>query len=226
MDLNIKFDNFSTVDMVILHFKGKLRDKQSIIPDRLLLMYLISKSTNSEFGITKLQKMAYLADYFLAKSGISTYNYKFYRWNYGPCSMELYADYDDLVDNGLVDSGIIKLTDKGQRLISSFEGFFKENRGILEKLDDIIYEHRGKSLTEIKNYVYDIELPTSSGSKRIEDIEKGIDLTPQLEDDIVKHKFELDASWIDTYFVLSNEKASASLRQGIEDVREGRVRVS
>jgi len=68
--------------------------------NKLLLLAIIKESTNNVLvGATRLQKLVFLCELHGRKKKIDTFNYTFYRWNYGPYSKELQDDVSEMCLN-------------------------------------------------------------------------------------------------------------------------------
>jgi uncharacterized phage-associated protein len=222
-DLYIILDKKPTADMI----KERVRTEKEVVSNRVLLLYLISKSKRSDLAITKLQKLTYLAEHCLAKEKTKAFSYHFKKWDYGPFSRELYDDYDGFVERRIVAPTNIRLTKRGERLLEGLSALFEENEQVLHELDDkVVDRFSKKTRKEVVDYVYDIKVTLGRVLARIEDVPEGTDLTERLPEKEIKDRFNLDEGWIDTYCILADDDACRSFREGIEDVRAGRVTIT
>src|SRR5690349_16904257 len=110
-----------------------MRNKIETMSDRLLLLYTIARGNEYGFieGPFKLMKIPFLAELESTRSGVNTFNYRFYRYTYGPMTTEVYEDRDSLGGLGLVTGKReVRLTDKGEKLIAIASELFDENREV------------------------------------------------------------------------------------------------
>ena len=111
--------------------KIKRRDIDEIAIDRLLLLYLIKEANRYvALGRTRLQKFAFLSEYKMLSNKIKGLNLKFFRWNIGPMSEEVYQDCEVLCRVGLINGTEwpIALTEFGKRFLTSFLDVIRKKR--------------------------------------------------------------------------------------------------
>lgn len=198
------------------------RGDRDILIDNLLLMYLISK-VRGNIGRTKLQKLVYLIECIMAKNKLKTFNYNFYRWDYGPFTQEIFKDEESLVENGIIEDSSTKLTERGKRILREFDTLIDENRQILNGIDRIIDKYGKLPLKIIKDIVYESVVIVDGKPMRVIDAPMGADLKINISNDEAVDKFDISDEWLETFDILLDEEFSKSLDESIEDVRKGRI---
>lgn len=132
-------------------------------PKLLPLAILYANDQRPVEGVTKMQKLVFMAQRELEELGVTPY--KFNPHDYGPFSKGLYDDLDELVKNGYVkqtdektaggnDRQCYKLTDKGERYIEKtlLLGGNAELRS--DELEQLKQEYNEMPLLQLLKRVY------------------------------------------------------------------------
>ncbi len=197
------------------------RSFDDVISDNLLLLYLASKV--DDIGRTKIQKLVYLVQCRLGRKGIKTFNYNFYRWNYGPFTEEIFQDGEALVDNSILLDISSKPSEKGFEVLCQCEELFQDNREVLKEVDKLIGEYDSKSLYRIKKAVYDSKVNLDGEIITVEDVPLGEPLDINISDEDAEIAFKINDEWRETLDILLDCEASSSLEKAMEDAHEGRI---
>jgi len=124
--------------------------EKEAISNHILLLYLISKAARRNLGITKLQKLAYLAEYNLAKERTKAFTYHFEKSHYGPFSKAV-RQLRWLCREKDCSSHKYQTHEKGERLLHGLEELSEENQIVLSVLDEKVINAFSKktALTDI-----------------------------------------------------------------------------
>ncbi len=196
------------------------RSEEDILVDNLLLLYVISKSTN--LGATKLQKLAYLIECKFGKKMIKTFNYNFKRHNYGPFTKEIYEDNDLLVENDIVCDHSTQLCIRGKEILEQVGEVFEENKEITKGIDEIIEKYDKLSLPDLKKVVYESKVEIGGELIKVADVPKGTYLNTKLADDEAVNKFFVRNEWFNTLDILFDKELSSSLNKAYDSAKKHR----
>jgi uncharacterized phage-associated protein len=208
---------------------ARTRRYDEIIADRLLLMYLIDQANKKArlYGITKLMKLVFLAEYLMTKKNVKGFNYNFFRWHLGAFTPELYDDLDKLESNGIVAEQLeIDLTEQGRRILNECSEIFEKNRPIIEFIHEVIEKYAGKTTNEIIKEIYEIpiEYPLFKGEpKKIKEIPEGWDLISKLDESLAEMRLDLEESWVETLEICFSKKTQESLEEAMKSARAERA---
>jgi uncharacterized phage-associated protein len=196
------------------------------LKNRALLLYLIDKAheKTSFVGITKLQKLAFLSQLKANKDCVGSTSFEFYRWNFGPMSNEVYRESQQLQKSNLLLVGDnMILSQIGKEVLNNLQGLFSKNKEILQYINAIASDYAKYRTEDLTNLVYKIKIKPDElpNEMPIGDIPKGYTLLHGLESP--EKGFKLSPSWEATLEVLFDRDAYNSLKEGMEDVRAGRV---
>ena len=168
-------------------------EKQKITQSLLLLKILLEDA--NIFGRTKLQKQVFLNELRLIQSNLGGLYYRYFRYNYGPFSSDLFADFTVLGNKGFLHKTTFKLTDRGQYLIDYVEGSIKRYKGnskIFDMIENTTRKYRKYNGTELMKMVYRLEVePDDMPGQRlqVEEIDTFVNiLLPELHS--FKHEME------------------------------------
>lgn len=183
--------------------------------DNLLLLYMISRLPIP--GITKLEKLVFLAQKDLNEKKIKAFNYLFYRWGLGPYSRGLYDDFDRLEAAGLIKKSgwTWTLTSRGWAFLDYFSSELKRNPQIVSVLDEIIEEEGPKRTRVLLKEIYS----RSVENVLIRDIPKGKRLLKKLEDEEASEAFVIDPAKAATFNIERNAELLQSLDRALNDLK-------
>jgi len=187
----------------------------------LMTLYLLKRANNRIDGLTKLQKLVFVAQEEMAQRGICAVSSEFFRWNYGPMSKEVYRTNDILIENNLVTNGALTLNDRGEAILKEFEYIIDDNIEIFSIIDKCIDEFSYLSLSELKEKIYSMmvvpfgfEHPVA-----IRDLPHGTT--------ILRNKgfssMDIDPDDIETMEIYISDEMYQSVLNGIEDAKFGRM---
>lgn len=132
-------------------------------PKLLPLAILDACDNEAVEGITRMQKLVFLAQ--REVDDVEKDTYKFEAYDYGPFSKDLYGDLDALVENGFVDSyeeetpdgnekQIYEITEKGERLLEMYREALDEEIPI-DSLSELKKRYNRMPLLQMIKRVYD-----------------------------------------------------------------------
>lgn len=185
----------------------------------LLVLYLLDRSSGKIGGITKLQKMAFLAENDIEKSGLHGFCCEFFKHNYGPMSREIYNSYHMLVENGLIDEPGLRLTGQGERIIEDFEYFFALNRSVFEHIDSIVESYSKYRLSVLKGLVYHMKVPIAGQEYFINDLPHGTKILGNVD----LSSFSFDEGDIETFNIYLDKELFEKLEKSFDDARRGKA---
>lgn len=215
-------------------YKIKIRDADEIIIDRLLLLYLINEVNKyTSLGRTKLQKLIFLSEYNMLRNNIKGLNLKFFRWDLGPMSEEIYQDCDFLCSVGLINSTSwpIILTKLGKGFLNSFLYDIRkkgENEIILSIISGVAKNYGSMHINKLKKYVYNITIKPvgMEGKHKIKEIPLGIDIITKIEDKKAKTFFELNKKDIEDFEISLNPSFIKRVRTTIKYYNDRKLKVN
>ncbi len=183
--------------------------------DNLLLLYMISRLPIP--GITKLEKLVFLAEKDLHEKKIKAFNYLFYRWDHGPYSRGLYDDFDRLKAAGLIKKSgwTWILTSRGWAFLDYFSSELKRNPQIVDLLNEIIETEGPKRTQDLLKEIYSLCIENVS----IRDIPKGRRLLKKLEDEEASEAFILGPAKAATFNIERNAELLQSLDRALSDLK-------
>lgn len=181
-----------------------LRTEKETTIDRLLLLYLINEADKYILlGRLLLQKLTFLSEKGMISRRIKGLNYKFFRWEHGPMTEQIYQDCEMLHKAGLIDrtEWPIGATKDGKLLLESFLKFTEKegNKEILSIISNVVKKYARLSASDIKKLVYDIVIVPVGWKKkvRIGNIPHGDDIIMKLEEKEVDKLFRLNEEDLD-----------------------------
>jgi len=192
--------------------------KEQDFKNALQLLYLIYNlgKFRGYIGVTKIQKLSFLIEYRQKINHIDGLNFKWFRWEFGPMSKEIYDLLRILRENEIVISthkGIV-LTQKGIKLVEKFTPIIKENSQAFEIIDQIVEEFGRRNAKFLKNYIY---TSFSLGSTKLKDVDQGVDLIMPKEEEMKEIKISDD--WLETLEIYLDRELYESLNRAIESAR-------
>lgn len=193
--------------------------RQKII-DRLLLLYLYFRVSESSriTGDVKLQKLAFLSEKSMIERQANGFHYKFFRWEHGPMSKEVYEDREYLEENELVSDYTGKINKRGREVIDQAEEVLLNNSDFIQDIDSVIEEFGNYSGAALKNIVYDVEVTplTMARPLRVEDIPPTTDIFFSIPEELAEEHFDISDDWIETLDILMNDESRESLDRSIK----------
>lgn len=197
--------------------------------DNLLLLYLIKRvheRSRRYLGMTRLQKLVFMAEKALNEQRIKAFNYTFFAWDFGPLSREIYVDHEKLVDNGTLSKNEnISLSKDGKKLLKDSEEIFEKNKDILEDIDITIEKYADFDTESLVEYVHDLKVKVKEYEKpvRIGSLRKGTDIISKLDEEKAEKSFEIDEAWIETLEILLDKEFCKAIKESEMDTIEGRT---
>lgn len=192
--------------------------RQKIV-DRLLLLYLYDRVSEESriTGDVKLQKLAFLSEKSMIERDAKGLTYKFFRWDHGPMSKEVYEDREFLEENDLVSDYTGEIKSEGQEVLEQARDVFEANREFIQDIDDVVEKYGEFSGSSLKQLVYNIEVtPLSTGrTLKVEDIPETTDIFFPIPDELAAEQFEISDGWISTLDILMSEDSRESLERSI-----------
>lgn len=192
--------------------------RQKII-DRLQLLYIYDKVSEigRVTGDVKLQKLVFMSEKSMMERDAKGLHYKFFRWDHGPMSKEVYEDREFLEENDLVSDYTGKINNRGRDVLEQTREIFENNRSFKRDIDEVIDEYGRFSGSALKQIVYDVEVtPLTIGrSLRVEDIPPTTDIYFPIPDELTEEQFEVSDDWIETLEILMTSSSRESLDRSI-----------
>jgi uncharacterized protein YwgA len=205
-----------------------MRNKKQKLIDILLDLRAIQiASMKAKFdGLLMLQKITFVAGERYKESNQRVLNQTFYRWDWGPMSDDVYEDFSQMKELGLVQGDAdeeIRLTDKGQRVLVAATSLFQHDEKLVSKIDEVAAGV--KDLDALLKDVYSMKVFIEELDKevRIGEIPKGIVmLTPMWESE-AKETLDLSTEWAETLDLLMDSETDSRIRKSMEDARKGKL---
>lgn len=206
-----------------------MRTKNDKIIDLLMTLIAIVKASEhaKQVTILMIQKILFLAADYFRGGKLRVLSQSFYRWDYGPMSDEVYADFGYLTDNNLIDGDVTKevhITDDGLKLLNSTKDLVLKEKKFFNKIEEIA--NNVERLDELLDIVYAKEVYVEEMDEvvLIDKIPEGMHiLTPVWRDEALE-KLSLNKSWIETLDLMLVPKIDAEIRRSLKDAKEGRIR--
>lgn len=196
-------------------------DEPEVAVNALTTLYLLKKSANRIDGITKLQKLTFITQNDFFNNDIAVISGEFFKWHYGPMSDEVYSTNNFLVENGLVNDRLLKVTDRGEKILDDFSYLIESNETIFEIVDECVEKFSSMNLPKLKEIIYSmVVIPENSDTPvEIRDIPRGTT--------IFRNKgfasLNIDDEDIESLEICLDEEMYQSVMLGVEDARSGRI---
>lgn len=182
-----------------------IRNEKEEIIDMLLLLYLIREANKyADIGKVLLQKLVFLAEKEMVKNGIKGFNFRFFRYDLGPFTEEIYRDSERLYNAGLLreTEWPFRLTECGNALLENiYSSIVKrgDNREVLKIIEKIVHKYAKYNVEKIKRFVYAIKIQPLGESKTltIKDIRSGYWLIEKINEKKAKKLFTLNEELIE-----------------------------
>ena len=204
-------------------------DMESLI-DKLLLLKTIGTAQGRGRLVTiPLQKLVFLSEHRMNERGIKGFSYSFYRDHFGPAAPDIYSDFTQLIDAGLIRDCPFRITSAGRELLEGLHGTF--HRSGNREASEIIESVAGSTpirTQDIKRLVYDMSIELPDGTiRRISDIpfqpRRKILIMKKLAPRECREVFTLTDDEVETLEIAMDPDLRESLRRAEEDARSGRI---
>lgn len=176
----------------------------------ILMLSLISSSSKKGWlGITKLQKLSFLTEYFLMEKSQRAFGYEFFMYDHGPISKGVYQDYESLLDKELIDEDEdgIKVSEFGDGINEQFKVLIPEE--VKTTMCYVVKHYAHLETHELVKAVHGMNIKLADGSiVRIDDIDRSCVLLPETSDTA----FKIEKSYMETFAVLSNKSSTNAIR--------------
>jgi uncharacterized protein YwgA len=205
-----------------------MRNRKQKLTDLLLDLRAIQiASRKAKFdGLLMLQKITFVAGERYKESNQRVLNQSFYRWDWGPMSEDVYEDFSQMKELGLVQGEgdkEIRLTDKGQRVLVAATGLFQHEEKLVSKIDEVAAGV--KNLDALLKDVYSMRVYVEELDKevKISEIPQGVEMLSPLWESEAKETLELSNEWAETLDLLMDSETDSRIRKSMEDARKGKL---
>jgi hypothetical protein len=140
------------------------RTTREEVIDRLFLLKLLQllRDKGMTTGLTKLQKLVFLAERAAVSEGLESFHYTYVKAKHGPYSVALERDRTILVTQGYVEivphregpGEFVQLSESGEGALKLFDQLFERNKNQVLVLENVVREFGTMSLQELLDYVY------------------------------------------------------------------------
>jgi uncharacterized phage-associated protein len=200
------------------------RSLEEAILDRVLLLYLVSRTRERGYNILgqiKLQKLLYKTQERMYLSKCKGLNYNFVRWKFGPFSQEIYSDVRDLKETGfLIPQDPASISEKGRNLLKMLDLVF--DKETVELIDKVINEFGPYTGRQIKTIMY--SFPKVGEMKTIKEAKIGEVLLTKLHEENAKKRIQLDEQAIDTLCFLFDPSTNKTIKAGLKALKTEKCR--
>jgi uncharacterized protein YwgA len=134
--------------------------------DKLFLLKLLQllRNMNVTTGLTKLQKLVFLAERTAILEKTECFHYTYVKAKHGPYSVALERDRTILVTQGYVEivphregpGEFVQLSESGDDVLKLFDPLFERNKNQVLMLENVVEVFGTMSLRELLDYVYDL----------------------------------------------------------------------
>jgi predicted RNase H-like HicB family nuclease/uncharacterized protein YwgA len=134
--------------------------------DKLFLLKLLQllRNMNVTTGLTKLQKLVFLAERTALSEKIECFHYTYVKAKHGPYSVALEKDRTMLVVQGYLEivpqqegpGEFVQLSEKGEDALKLFGPLFERNKNQVLTLENVVREFGTKSLRDLLDNVYNL----------------------------------------------------------------------
>lgn len=181
----------------------------------ILMLSLVAESSKKAWlGITKLQKLSFLMEYYLSEQSKRAFGYRFFMYDHGPISKGVYNDYESLLDEELVveDENGIQTSEAGNNINEQIKGSLpKEIETVMQY---VVKRFAHMNTHELEKFVHNMKITLPSGLiARIDDLERGCIVLPESPE----NSFKVEKGYMETFNILANK----SLREAIRVARKG-----
>ncbi|MBA7493600.1 hypothetical protein ES702_04159 [subsurface metagenome] len=188
---------------------NKLSSSELSANSILMLVLVSGSSKRGWLGITKLQKLSFLVEYFLDECGKRAFGYNFFMYDHGPISKGVYYDYELLLDEELMieDEDGIQVSELGNSISEQFVKDIPEE--IRTVMQSVINNYAHMKTHELTNFVHKMEIKLPDGSVvRIDDLYKGYTVLPKS----LENALRLGKDYLETLAILANKSLIEAIR--------------
>lgn len=205
-----------------------MRTKNDKFIDMLLTLEAIKIASKFTKNITILmiQKIIFLSADFYRENKLRVLSQSFYRWDYGPMSEEVYADFNSLSDQGFIQGDVTKdvhITNNGLKLLDASSELLEKEKRFIEPLEEV-----AKNVTRLdellkKVYAKKVYIEEMDKTLPIDKVPEGMHILTPMWRDEANESLILDKAWIETLELMLVPEVDAAIRKSIEDARKGRI---
>jgi uncharacterized protein YwgA len=206
-----------------------MRTKNDKFIDMLLTLEAIRIASKFTKNITILmiQKILFLSADFYRENKLRVLSQSFYRWDYGPMSEEVYADFNSLSDQGFIQGDVTKdvhITSDGLKLLEASSELLQKEKRFIEPLEEVA--KNVTKLDELLNKVYAKKVYIEEMDKTlpVDKVPEGMHILTPMWRDEAKESLVLDKAWIETLELMLVPEVDTAIRKSIEDAKKGRIR--
>ena len=175
----------------------------------LMLVLVYGSSKRGWLGITKLQKLSFLVEYFLDEHDKRAFGYNFFMYDHGPISKGVYHDYETLLDEQLLieDEDGIQVSELGNSISEQFVKDIPEE--IRTVMQDVVNNYAHMKTHELTNFVHNMKIKLPDGSViRIDDLDRGYTVLPKS----LENALRLGKDYLETLAILANKPLIEAIR--------------
>jgi len=187
------------------------------IDNKILMLSLVSMSAKKGWlGITKLQKLSFLMEYFLFENNKRAFDYEFFMYDLGPISTGVYRDFEYLLNEELVieNEDGIRLSKFGESIITQFQDIIPKE--INSAMQYVVNEYASMRTNDLVELVHKIKKKLPDGTvTRIDNVPRNCILLAKPLTTICARA--IGKEYLETFRILSNKPL-------IEAIREARRR--
>ncbi len=148
----------STTNWNLLNALIAMKTDKQKISQSLLLLKILQEDRNI-LGNLKLQKQVFLNELKLIESDMGGLYYKYFRYNYGPFSSDLWTDFSILANKGFIHKTTYRLTERGRYLVKFVEGSiakYQDNEKIFSLIKHTTGKYKKYTGSQLMKLVYDL----------------------------------------------------------------------
>jgi len=183
------------------------------VNNKILMLSLISTGSKKGWlGITKLQKLSFLMEYFLHDKNKRAFDYEFFMYDLGPMSTGVYRDFEYLLNEELVieDEDGIRPSKFGESVAEQFQDIIPKE--INSAMQHIVSEYASMRTNDIVELVHKIKIKLPDGSvTRIDEFPKTCILLAKPLNAVCARTFGKE--YLETFRILSNRPLMELIRE-------------
>lgn len=181
------------------------------VDNKVLMLSLISMSSKQGWlGITKLQKLSFLMEYFLSKKNKRAFDYDFFMYDLGPISKGVYNDLEFLMNEELVteDEDGIRPSKLGESINNQFREIIPKE--INSAMQDIASEYASMKTAELVKSVHKMRIRLPEGTiARVGSIPKCATVLPKP----LATTFKIGKEYLETFHIMCDKPLMQAIRQ-------------
>jgi len=203
-----------------------MRTEQEKLIDILVLLRVIERAAKRiDFdGLMMAQKLLFSISVIFRSKNMHGTNQTFYRWNYGPMSDDLYADFSNADNLSLItNTKRPTLSEHGRDVLETAESLFDNNPEFTEVIDYV--SNRVEDLDSLLEEVYAMEVYVEELDERIpvKDIPEGYNILSPVWADEADNTLTIQPGLEDTIEMIIDKDVKKELNEALDDLRSGRV---